>query len=432
LEHPSDVFSYPGFHSPVRCLDCVSDWRPPLTKRVEYTYDVHDRLIRKDVDDDGDGLIDRGQAFVYDGGDVVLSFDGTGSLTHRYLHGDAVDQVFADDSFVEILWALDDNQGTVRDVLNYDPTTDTSSVFNHRQFDAFGKITSETDPNIEFRYAYTGRYFDEDTQLQYNRARWYDATVGRWISEDPIGFAAGDANISRYVGNGPTNFTDPSGLAPDEPYGYTTFGSNAAYAAWFSRMYPDPRFNFPVGAAPTSSASTGSLGTLTGYWNTGFGLITNNVGAQVSNATIAMSNLIIAQVPPPGGGGAPGLPFGIPGYIDVNVGSFGLGGGFQIGAGPVGPFANFPSVHPYAGIQTPGASVTWSPHNISPGWSAGFWWFNPSPITIFGPPIPFPYGYGFSWSGWPNVPFPGDFQFEFGFGTPGPFEGFGAGIWHVR
>ena len=32
------------------------------------------------------------------------------------------------------------------------------------------------------------------------------------MSEDPIGFAAGDANLYRYVGNSPTNFVDPSGL----------------------------------------------------------------------------------------------------------------------------------------------------------------------------------------------------------------------------
>ena len=39
---------------------------------------------------------------------------------------------------------------------------------------------------------------------------------------DPLGFAAGDANLYRYVGNAPTDFTDPSGLAkplPDVPLG---------------------------------------------------------------------------------------------------------------------------------------------------------------------------------------------------------------------
>ncbi len=41
----------------------------------------------------------------------------------------------------------------------------------------------------------------------------YDPGIGRWISEDPIGFKAGDSNLYRYVGNNPTNNTDPSGLS---------------------------------------------------------------------------------------------------------------------------------------------------------------------------------------------------------------------------
>jgi len=56
-----------------------------------------------------------------------------------------------------------------------------------------------------------GREYDGDTCLYYNRARWYDPKIHRFISEDPIGFAAGDANLYRYCGNSPTNFTDPSG-----------------------------------------------------------------------------------------------------------------------------------------------------------------------------------------------------------------------------
>ena len=61
-------------------------------------------------------------------------------------------------------------------------------------------------------FGYTGREFDEETGQYYYRARYYDAPVGRFISEDPIGFEAGDANVYRYVLNSPTNFTDPSGL----------------------------------------------------------------------------------------------------------------------------------------------------------------------------------------------------------------------------
>jgi hypothetical protein len=40
----------------------------------------------------------------------------------------------------------------------------------------------------------------------------YDPRIGRWTGEDPVGFRAGDPNLLRYVGNDPTNATDPSGL----------------------------------------------------------------------------------------------------------------------------------------------------------------------------------------------------------------------------
>ncbi|MGC1276306.1 MAG: hypothetical protein WBC44_21595 [Planctomycetaceae bacterium] len=86
------------------------------TKEVTYTYDAFDRRIAKDVDDNGDGTIDRSERFVYDGGDLVLKTDANGNVTQRYLHGPAYDQVFADeDALNEILWSLADNLGTVPD-----------------------------------------------------------------------------------------------------------------------------------------------------------------------------------------------------------------------------------------------------------------------------------------------------------------------------
>ncbi len=53
----------------------------------------------------------------------------------------------------------------------------------------------------------------------------YDSCVGLGLlSQDPIGFAAGDANLYRYVGNHPTMATDPSGLA--ESWWEWMFGEN--------------------------------------------------------------------------------------------------------------------------------------------------------------------------------------------------------------
>src|SRR5687768_13807633 len=69
-------------------------------------------------------------------------------------------------------------------------------------------VTGEASANS---VAFTGRESD-GTGLYYYRARYYNPTLGRFISEDPIGFAGGDANLYAYVGNDPISYKDPSGL----------------------------------------------------------------------------------------------------------------------------------------------------------------------------------------------------------------------------
>lgn len=104
-------------------------------------------------------------------------------------------------------WYLTDRLGSVRDL------TDGSGVVqDHLEYDSFGKVTTETSPSFGDRYKWTGREHDSTSGLQYNRARYYDSTVGRWTSEDPLHLAAGDTNLYRYVSNQPTNATDPLGL----------------------------------------------------------------------------------------------------------------------------------------------------------------------------------------------------------------------------
>jgi uncharacterized protein RhaS with RHS repeats len=47
---------------------------------------------------------------------------------------------------------------------------------------------------------------------KFARGHNYDPATGRWMSQDPLGFDAGDSNLYRYVANRPTEFTDPKGL----------------------------------------------------------------------------------------------------------------------------------------------------------------------------------------------------------------------------
>jgi RHS repeat-associated protein len=61
---------------------------------------------------------------------------------------------------------------------------------------------------------FTGHPLDgatNGTGLQNNLHRWYDSSVGKWLSEDPIGYLT-DMSLSRYCGNSPTSYSDPSGL----------------------------------------------------------------------------------------------------------------------------------------------------------------------------------------------------------------------------
>jgi RHS repeat-associated protein len=93
--------------------------------------------------------------------------------------------VLADERGGTVVWALSDNQGTVRDIVDGNGT-----ILNHIVYDSFGKVKSQSDATVEFRYGYTGREADAETGLDYYRAQYYDAGVGRFISQDPIGFSA--------------------------------------------------------------------------------------------------------------------------------------------------------------------------------------------------------------------------------------------------
>jgi RHS repeat-associated protein len=92
--------------------------------------------------------------------------------------------------------AIVDSNGVVRTSYTYEPFGNTS-------------VTGTTNTN-EFQY--TGRE-NESNGLYFYRARYYSPLLGRFISEDPIGFGGG-LNLYSYVFDSPTNLTDASGNCP--------------------------------------------------------------------------------------------------------------------------------------------------------------------------------------------------------------------------
>jgi RHS repeat-associated protein len=104
-------------------------------------------------------------------------------------------------------WYLADRQGSIRDVVNFAGTTVVDAV----SYDGFGQVTAETNASAGDAYKYNGGRYDSLTGFTLFGAREYDAATGSWTTRDPSGFGGGDYNIYRYVGNSPTNATDPTG-----------------------------------------------------------------------------------------------------------------------------------------------------------------------------------------------------------------------------
>ena len=181
---------------------------------MEYAYNALDERIFKLVDPDGDGA----QAatftyFLYANQQLTTEFVNTGSVyvaTHRYLYAPGTDQVLADlavGSAAAVHWTLGDQEGSIRDVVAVTGLNQYADVAI--EYDSFGNVTNGQQAASHLLYA--GRELDVETGYDYNRARYYDPQTGRFLSQDPAGFAAGQ-DPYLYVLNNPMTFTDPSGL----------------------------------------------------------------------------------------------------------------------------------------------------------------------------------------------------------------------------
>jgi RHS repeat-associated protein len=119
-----------------------------------------------------------------------------GALTeHLYVQQDANFNVTA----------LVNTSGTVVERYVYDPYG-TPTVYD-------GNWSALAGSAFAWLYLHQGGRYELQTGLYDFRNREYSPTLGRFVQRDPIGFAAGDTNLYRYVGNGPVNSVDPSGLS---------------------------------------------------------------------------------------------------------------------------------------------------------------------------------------------------------------------------
>jgi RHS repeat-associated protein len=192
---------------------------------VNYVWDARNRLSRL-VRPDGQTT-----QFTYDfRGNLIHQANAgpqvnrTQSYTLDVLTNVAFEQSTDGDQFsVLTAQAIDSHLATIRsngqaeyaltDAINSTVVTVDQSGAPEGQFsyEPFGETTVTGNG---FPFQYTGRppVFGG---LYYYRARYYSASLGKFVSEDPIGFAGGP-NVSTYANNNPVSLRDPSGLLYDE------------------------------------------------------------------------------------------------------------------------------------------------------------------------------------------------------------------------
>ncbi len=140
--------------------------------------------------------------YLYDGANPVQELSGTAASANLLTGG--VDEYFQRTDLAGVRNFLTDALGSTLALADSTGTLQTQYTF-----EPFGN-TSVTGTATSNSFAYTGRELDP-TGLYFYRARYFNPSLQRFISEDPLG-QQGGINVYAYAFNDPVDLTDPFGL----------------------------------------------------------------------------------------------------------------------------------------------------------------------------------------------------------------------------
>ena len=179
---------------------------------LQLYYDPLGRCIMRSINDVS-------TFYIFDGEHWIVEFDTSNVIVSNVLYGRGIDEVIARANHYapngsEFQWFYPDRNGNISVVADV-----TGHVLESYRYDPFGKPTMYAPDGtvrggsaISNRFLFTGREWRSAFGFYEYRARAYNPTLGRFMSEDPKGFQAGDYNLYRYVGNDPLDRSDPTGL----------------------------------------------------------------------------------------------------------------------------------------------------------------------------------------------------------------------------
>jgi len=144
--------------------------------------------------------------YVYDAaGNLLAEANASGAIQKYYIHAKGLAAMVTAGGQLYV-YHFDGSGHTVA------LTDANKAIANTYAYSPYGKVFGQQETIAQpFKYAGQVGVMDEGNDLYYMRARYYDASVGRFISEDPSGFGDGP-NLYAYVGGNPITAIDPTGL----------------------------------------------------------------------------------------------------------------------------------------------------------------------------------------------------------------------------
>lgn len=158
--------------------------------------------------------------YLYDGLDLLMVLDESKQPVNTFIHDPEVDAPTVGLNRSGACFYLLDRLGSIAALAD-----ESGRITTRYEYDPFGGFTTKG-KGTDNPFAFTGRYYDRESGLYYYRARYYDPTLGIFLSPDP-----GPKDPERpetfsgyaYVANDPANRIDPLGLATQADQSYARF-----------------------------------------------------------------------------------------------------------------------------------------------------------------------------------------------------------------
>jgi RHS repeat-associated protein len=213
----------------------------PIDVTAIYKYDIYGRRIQKDVN----GNVTN---FMWEGDNLSFELNASYQPIRKYFadagipegdsitsclaeprQSDAIDDYWGHIEYSEVTnWQrlfedtypqgwysyIKDQVGTIYKVWDQNA----KQIVDNRTYDSFGNLINQTG-TIKTPLGFQGKYYDQESGLNYFYHRYYSPSIGRFTSEDPIQFEGG-LNFHTFSSSNPINFIDPFGKQITPPGSY--------------------------------------------------------------------------------------------------------------------------------------------------------------------------------------------------------------------